>query len=205
MRQSTGFTLIELLIVVAIIGILAAIAVPNFLSAQTRAKIARVEAEHREITTALEAFFVDNSSYPPLTNLDRTVSRLCKESTDICCARIEIGRGANARRIYLTTPIAYMTSLPFDPFRGNGNEYCYPYGSNGTSYYVLTSYGADGVPGNGLRGNNIEPFLTKDYTGARQNDWDRGAYRDGTLTLEQLTYNPSNGISGLGDIIRTGP
>ena len=59
-----GFTLIELLIVVAIIAILAAIAVPNFLEAQTRAKISRVRADHRTIATGLEVYKVDTNKYP---------------------------------------------------------------------------------------------------------------------------------------------
>ena len=63
-----GFTLIELLIVVAIIAILAAIAVPNFLEAQTRSKVSRVKADQRSITTALESYVVDTNKYPPGIN-----------------------------------------------------------------------------------------------------------------------------------------
>src|SRR5690606_31388316 len=62
--RSKGFTLIELLIVVAIIAILAAIAVPNFLEAQTRAKVSRVRNDMRTMATAAEAYRVDNNDYP---------------------------------------------------------------------------------------------------------------------------------------------
>ncbi len=63
MKRNRAFTLIELLIVVAIIAILAAIAVPNFLEAQTRSKVSRAIADMRSLATALEAYAVDNQKY----------------------------------------------------------------------------------------------------------------------------------------------
>lgn len=65
-----GFTLIELLIVVAIIAILAAIAVPNFLEAQTRAKISRAKSDLRTVSTALESYVVDENTYPTMIEMD---------------------------------------------------------------------------------------------------------------------------------------
>jgi type II secretion system protein G len=59
-----GFTLIELLIVVAIIGIIAAIAIPNLLNAIQRGKQKRSMADMRAIGTAVEAFAVDYNRYP---------------------------------------------------------------------------------------------------------------------------------------------
>ena len=105
-RICKGFTLIELLIVVAIIAILAAIAVPNFLEAQTRSKISRLKADMRSMATALESYLVDSNRYmpdgqhteiyPSLTNLER----------EGC---MEIFKR-------LSTPVAYLSSVPVDPF-----------------------------------------------------------------------------------------
>ena len=93
---AAAFTLIELLIVVAIIAILAAIAVPNFLEAQVRAKVSRALGELRSLATALEAYRVDNPAYP-ISNWNPAP-------------------GLYGRLIPLTTPIAYLTSIPIDPF-----------------------------------------------------------------------------------------
>ncbi len=64
MQTSRGFTLIELLIVVTIIAVLAAIAVPNFLEAQARAKVSAAKSDLRALATGLEAYVVDNNTYP---------------------------------------------------------------------------------------------------------------------------------------------
>ena len=63
-RNERGFTLIELLIVVAIIAILAAILIPNFLRARAQSEVAATKGNLKNIATALESYFVDNASYP---------------------------------------------------------------------------------------------------------------------------------------------
>ena len=63
-KKESGFTLIELLIVIAIIGILAAIAIPNLLNAVQRGKQKRSMSDMRTMATAVEAYAVDNNVYP---------------------------------------------------------------------------------------------------------------------------------------------
>jgi general secretion pathway protein G len=78
-RNQKGFTLIELLIVVAIIGIIAAIAIPNLLNAIDRGKQKRTMADMRSIGTAVESYAIDNNIYPTsagITNLAQDVQPL---------------------------------------------------------------------------------------------------------------------------------
>ena len=63
-NSSKGFTLIELLVVITIIGILAAIALPNYIKAKNKAKEAEVKANLHTIQIALERYCTDNSEYP---------------------------------------------------------------------------------------------------------------------------------------------
>lgn len=100
-RHASGFTLIELLIVVAIIAILAAIAVPNFLEAQTRSKISRAKADIRTMATALEAYRIDHNVYP-IDGFHTDMSPFWYVPNAI------------------STPVAYITSADlFDPFRSS--------------------------------------------------------------------------------------
>ena len=63
LRLRKGFTLIELLIVVVIIGILAAIAIPKFANTKSKAYITAMKSDLRNLVTAEEAFFADSSKY----------------------------------------------------------------------------------------------------------------------------------------------
>jgi type II secretion system protein G len=75
-RNAKGFTLIELLIVVAIIGIIAAIAIPNLLNAIDRGKQKRTMADMRSIGTAIESYSIDFSHYPQASDLATLASVL---------------------------------------------------------------------------------------------------------------------------------
>ena len=74
MRKDRGFTLIELLIVVAIIGIIAAIAIPNLLNAINRGRQKRTMADMRTIATGIEQYEVDNNFYPKVGSGITTVA-----------------------------------------------------------------------------------------------------------------------------------
>lgn len=64
-RRTAAFTLIELMIVVAVIAVLSAIAIPSYLKAQIRANASRVKSDLRSLSTALEAYAITNGDYPP--------------------------------------------------------------------------------------------------------------------------------------------
>ena len=66
-RTSRGFTLIELLIVVVIIGILAAVAIPKFQSTKGKANAATLKSDLRNLATAQEAYFYENFTYTTST------------------------------------------------------------------------------------------------------------------------------------------
>lgn len=63
MTKRNGFTLIELLIVVVIIGILAAIAIPKFANTKDRANVTAMKSDLRNLVTAMESYFNDNQNY----------------------------------------------------------------------------------------------------------------------------------------------
>ena len=133
-----GFTLIELLIVVAIIAILAAIAVPNFLEAQTRAKVSRTKADMRSVATALESFYVDNNWYPPdgqwqepahsgYATVASITNKVGSAPPPFPTAEPPLPGEANywwlAHVKFLSTPISYMSSMPLDVFAEPDNFY----------------------------------------------------------------------------------
>lgn len=74
MSNRKGFTLIELLIVVVIIGILAAIAIPKFSNTKEKAYVAAMKSDLRNLVTAQEGYFADNLGYGSIANIGASYS-----------------------------------------------------------------------------------------------------------------------------------
>jgi len=108
-RKNLAFTLIELLIVVAIIAILAAIAVPNFLEAQTRSKVSASSSDLRTIAVALESYAVDNNHYPYEEDVGAAKNLVPGGLPILAPDGFEAGG--------LTSPISYLSNIPRDAFR----------------------------------------------------------------------------------------
>jgi type IV pilus assembly protein PilA len=91
LKLRKGFTLIELLIVVVIIGILAAIAIPKFANTKSKAYVTAAKSDLRNLVTAEEAFFADSSAYP--TVIDNTTHLKYQNSTGTTVPVITVGAG----------------------------------------------------------------------------------------------------------------
>ena len=124
-NKRRGFTLIELLIVVVIIGILAAIAIPKFANTKSKAYVTAMKSDLRNLVTAEEAFFSDSTKYS--TNL---TALNFKQSTGVNTPTIAVGAGywsatvTHSQLTGTTCAIAVNTANPLVSTAGDGEPVC---------------------------------------------------------------------------------
>ena len=149
MKKRKGFTLIELMIVIAIIIILAAIAIPNYLRMTDRARRSRIAGDFTSIATALEAYSVDWGSYPKQAvagafGKNNTGSHIEKElagtggapaETNIAANTTLTGEKGGIEYIKLGTLRALYN--PFIPSTAADDTDCYFYGSADGENWIL--------------------------------------------------------------------
>lgn len=207
---NSGFTLIELLIVVAIIAILAAIAVPNFLEAQTRSKISRVKSDMRTAATALESYRIDNNIYPAPYEQHFQVNWTANNALN------EPPFHARLPSL-LTTPIGYITSLPNDPFRSGqiGAATSGTYLSNFNQRMIYFNFGffrttfpqffSPGAQNNFAIANELSGEWFFYSVGPDNDEFNRANPSTDGINARRvyIDYDPTNGTNSLGNIFRT--
>ncbi len=186
-----AFTLIELLIVVAIIAILAAIAVPNFLEAQVRAKVSRCRNDLRTIATGIESYIVDSGVVMGLDDWNN---------------KLALGDANLARKVAfskLTSPIAYLTSVPRDPFYSGdervGGRPDGPYEFRTSNIFTTGNWKLPRGRGYTWAINSLGPARIIG-TG---NPAMLAVVRGTTAASKTFVYDPTNGTISYGFILRT--
>jgi general secretion pathway protein G len=127
-RAHAGFTLIEIMVVVVIIGLLAAVVVPQFLSKVDDARVTKAKQDIQSIETALTMYKLDNYTYP---TTEMGLKALVQKPDPMVAKNWRPG--------------GYLQHLNKDPWK---NDYVYVNpGAHGAGEYDLYSLGADGQPG----------------------------------------------------------
>jgi len=214
-KNCPAFTLIELLIVVAIIAILAAIAVPNFLEAQTRAKVSRVKADMRSLATAVESYAVDHNK-PPVRNdawnggFVDDFANASRKIFDPAFPNAMVGMKM------MTTPIGYMTTIPADVFNLPIRQFMAPgtgfsdaldyFDPIQTDHFVqIAAHPAQPVilgEGKGYMLFSVGPDQYFGTLGAGPLSTDEYPISTPTFNTYNQIYDPSNGTVSPGNVFR---